>query len=537
MLGVSGYDSRLPDPSRDGTLAHAARAAAVEAQVESIAAAELAADERIDAAVLRELAWELRTGLEDGLWSANASGAGYASPQAMVFQAVPAAPLNDAGAVRGYLERLSGLASYFDALLRRYQESSAAGLPSTANGIRQAVGQLERHRERQLDEDALAAPLQRSPAARSQDRERALLLLEQEVRPAMARLSAGLQQLLPRARPDDRVGLRFLPGGDLLYQRSIRRCTGTQLTPTEIHEIGLEALEELGREWEQIGTRVFGRIGFPALRDRLRADPALRCRSEAQIVGIVSEALGRAERARDSYFPELEIADCVVEQIDPVEAHTAAMAYYRGPSEDGSRPGAHCVLTVDPRSRFVFEYEALAFHESSPGHHLQIASAQRLTHLPRYRRYLDAEVCGYVEGWGLYSERLADEMGLYTSDLQRLGMLSFDALRACRLVVDTGMHHLGWSREQAVDFMWANTATTRSNVSNEVDRYIAWPGQALAYMLGRRVIRQLRAEAQRRLGEAFDLRGFHGAVLSQGAVPLGVLDQVIEAWTATSRPS
>ena len=163
------------------------------------------------------------------------------------------------------------------------------------------------------------------------------------------------------------------------------------------------------------------------------------------------------------------------------------------------------MLTTQPEERFRYEYEALAFHESTPGHHLQIASAQTLP-LPAYRRFLDAEVCGYVEGWGLYCERLADEMGLYTSDVQRLGMLSFDALRACRLVVDTGMHYYGWPREKAIDFMWSHTATTRANVVNEIDRYIGWPGQALAYMTGRDEIRRLRRAAQAALGPRFDVR-------------------------------
>jgi uncharacterized protein (DUF885 family) len=153
-----------------------------------------------------------------------------------------------------------------------------------------------------------------------------------------------------------------------------------------------------------------------------------------------------------------------------------------------------------------------------------------LTGLPEYRRFLDAEVCAYVEGWGLYSERLADEMGLYTSDLARLGMLSFDALRACRLVVDTGMHELGWSRQQATQFMADNTASTPANIRNEVDRYIAWPGQALAYMIGRREIRRLRAATESRLGSRFDIRGFHGVVLGNGAVPLDVLDQIVSGW-------
>jgi uncharacterized protein (DUF885 family) len=225
----------------------------------------------------------------------------------------------------------------------------------------------------------------------------------------------------------------------------------------------------------------------------------------------------------------------VIEEIDPVEAGNAPLAYYRGPAAGGVRPGAYCVLTAEPAERFTYEYEALSFHESTPGHHLQIASAQTLP-LPDYRRFLDAEVCGYVEGWGLYCERLADEMGLYTSDFQRLGMLSFDALRACRLVVDTGMHYFGWSRDDAVDFMWRNTATTRANVVNEIDRYIGWPAQALAYMTGRNQIQRLRRHAKTTLGPRFDIRAFHGTVLGNGAVPLGVLEQIVTRWVKSQSP-
>ena len=206
--------------------------------------------------------------------------------------------------------------------------------------------------------------------------------------------------------------------------------------------------------------------------------------------------------------------------------------YYRPASDVGSRPGAHCVLTADPTARYRFEYEALAFHESVPGHHLSLASAQTLTHLPRYRRHVDVQLGAYIEGWGLYAERLADEFGLYSSPLARLGMLSFDALRACRLVVDTGMHALGWSRTRAMDFFRENTATPEANVRNEIDRYIGCPGQALAYMTGRREIVRLRERSRAELGDAFTLPGFHGAVLGEGPLPLRVLDTVVAAWSA-----
>ena len=200
------------------------------------------------------------------------------------------------------------------------------------------------------------------------------------------------------------------------------------------------------------------------------------------------------------------------------------LGYYLPPSADGARPGIFEVNTYAPATRTRFEYDALSFHESVPGHHLQFALAQRLQGIPEFRRF--AYVTSYCEGWALYCERLADELGLYGGDLERLGMVSFDAWRACRLVVDTGMHALGWSRDRAVGFMRDNTALSQSNIANEVDRYIAWPGQATAYMIGRLRIRSLRDRARDRLGAAFDLRAFHDAVLSSGPVPLDTLDEI-----------
>lgn len=534
QLGVPGYDHLLPDLSRSGSEAAARRLADLEQRLEAVNRAGLEAGGRVDCEVMAHLLWALRTNLEDGIWAKNASAGTYTAPQSMAFAAIPGAPLPDSRAVTGYLERLAALPAFFEAVRVRHLEAAAAGWRSTATGIRQAQRQLEGHLERDVAADPLVAPLAASPAATAADRARAQQLILSGARSAMRRLLGTLvDELLPRARDDDRVGLRFIPGGEEMYWRAVRRHTTTSLSPEQIHQIGLEVLRQLEPEWEEVGAKVFqGSPGAAAVRRRLREDPELRFGTEGQIVAVVTAALGRAEAARDSWFPPYQISPCVVEEIDPVEAGNAAMAYYRGPSADGSRPGTHFVLATDPGSRFTYEYEALAFHESTPGHHLQIASAQTLEHLPRYRRHLDAEVCAYVEGWGLYAERLADEMGLYSSELMRLGMLSFDALRACRLVVDTGMHHLGWSRQRASQFMWENTATTRSNVDNEIARYIAWPGQALAYMIGRQEIRRLREAAEVRLGDRFDIREFHGAVLGEGAVPLAVLAGVVERWVA-----
>ena len=529
MLGVSGFDDLVPDPSEAGAAAAASRIAAIEVAARALDLRELDADDRIDREVLLSLAGAAQAGLEHGSWAANASADGYGSPQGAAFMAVPTASLTGAAAVEGYLRRLGALGGFFDALGVRYRGAVADGRRPTQVGVRQAREQLAGHLAGAAD--VFQRPALPADVDADQARARIAETVRDVVHPAMRRLAAMLDdELLPVARTDDEVGLSFVPGGTAAYLAAVRRHTTTDLTPEQVHEVGHAVLADLREQWLELGGQVLGTNSVKSTLARLRDDPALRFGSAGEIVAVVTDALQRAEAVRDQWFPHYDIGDCTVEEIDPVEAGNAALAHYRPPSADGSRPGAHCVLTVDPGERFTYEYEALAFHESTPGHHLQIASAQTLTHLPAYRRFLDAEVCAYVEGWGLYSERLADEMGLYSAPVQRLGMLSFDALRACRLVVDTGMHHLGWSRQRAIDFMWANTATTLHNVVNEVNRYIAWPGQALAYMIGRREIVRLRTVAQQRLGGEFDLRGFHGAVLSHGAVPLRVLDGVVATW-------
>ncbi|HEX5407193.1 MAG TPA: DUF885 domain-containing protein [Pseudonocardiaceae bacterium] len=535
MLGVSGFDGLVPDPSRAGAAADAAKLADLERRLAQLDPTELNDADRINHAVLGRLASATRSDLEHGLWEAGVAAEGYVSPPAMMFMAVPSAPLRDEADVDTYQERLAALPGFLDAVLDRYRQAAADGRLPTRVGVGQAMDQLDGHLSTDLADDVFVDV--RLPGDPERDSFRAPLrqTVAETVRPALKRLRTGIERdLLPVAREDDKVGIRFVPGGEEGYRAAVRRHTTTDLTPEEIHQIGLDLLADLRVEWAELGGRVLGTSDVPEIMRRLREDMSLRFTSSAQIVATVTEALHRAEAVRNDWFPPYDIADCVIEEISPIEAGNAALAHYRPPAGDGSRPGAHCVLTTKPRERYVYEYEALAFHESTPGHHLQIASAQTLTELPEYRRFLDAEMCGYIEGWGLYCERLADEMGLYTSDTARLGMLSFDSLRACRLVVDTGMHHLGWSRQQAQRFMWDNTATTFANVRNEIDRYIAWPGQALAYGIGRREIRRLRGVAEQRLGARFDVRAFHGTVLGHGAVPLDVLDQIVGDWLDAS---
>jgi len=530
LLGVADFDGLPGDPSREASQQAARDLGALGAQAQAIDTASLTDAERVDHGVLTALVEGARADAEHSLWAANASAKSYVSRQGLIFQTVPAMTAASPEAAGRYLSRLSKVGATLDALGRRYLAEAADGRVPTAVGVEHAIRQLEGYLALPVTQDALLKP---ASDADSAVREAAAAHVTETIRPAMARLAELLRRdLAPVARPDDRVGIREIPGGEAGYRAAVARHTTTALAPEEIHAIGLAELDELTGLWATIGQKALGESDFAAIAARMRDDPALRFGTREEIIAVAQDALDRAEALRGMYFEHYDITDCAIEEINPIDAENSAMAYYRPPAVDGSRPGAFCLSTTHPGDRYRYEFEALAFHESVPGHHLQLATAQTLD-IPRYRRHLDVELCAFNEGWGLYSERLADEIGLYSSDTMRLGMLSFAALRACRLVVDTGMHHLGWSRQQAIDFMYDHTATTRAHVTSEVDRYIAWPGQALAYVTGKREIVRLRERAQDVLGPRFDSRRFHHAVLRNGAIPLTLLDDEIGRWTAT----
>ena len=529
LLGVAEFDGLSADPSREAGERAAEQLAHVKSAAAALDPAELTDDQRVDRRVLIALAEGARADAEHSLWAANASPQGYVSRQGLIFQAVPAMTVATPEAADRYLSRLSQIGATLDALGRRYLTEAADGRTPTQVGVGQSIRQLAGYLALPVADDALLQP------ARNADqsvRDAATEHVTATIRPAMLRLAELLERdLAPLARPDDRVGISEIPGGEAGYLAAVARHTTTALTPAEIHQIGLAELDELAGLWSAIGREALGETELPAIARRLRDDPALRFRTSAEIVAVAQDALDRAEAARGGCFRPYDIAGCVIEEVNPIDADNSALAYYRPPAVDGSRPGAHCLLTTDPGERYRYEYEALAFHESVPGHHLQLATAQTLD-VPRYRRHLDVELCAFNEGWGLYAERLADEIGLYSSPVTRLGMVSFAALRACRLVVDTGLHQFGWSRQRAIDFMYDHTATTRENAVNEIDRYIGWPGQALAYVTGKREIVRVRERAKAQLGPEFDLREFHHAVLGNGAIPLTLLDDEVARWTA-----
>lgn len=528
LLGLQEFDHLSNDPSVEAGERAAADFRAIERELAALPEEELGEAERLDRDVLAALTRGAERDAHHSQWAANASAKSYVSRQALIFQAMPAMTIADADGADRYLSRLDAVAGSLTGLGDRYALEAARGRIATAVGLRHAIQQLEDYAALPLGQDALLKPTA-SEAGRAV-RERAEAVVRDSVRPAMLALAERMRTgLSGSARDDEHVGIQHVPGGEEIYRDAVRRHTTTDLDAPAIHRLGLDVLDSLRERWSALGRSALGTADFGEIGDRLREDPALRFETSEQIVAVAESALARAEAARGDCFPDYRIPDCVIEEINPIDAEHTALAYYRPPAADGSRPGAHCLLTTDPASRYSYEYEALAFHESTPGHHLQLATAQTLD-IPRYRRYLDTELCGFIEGWGLYAEQLADELGLYSNDLQRLGMLSFSALRASRLVIDTGIHHYGWSRERAQRFLWENTVTTEANVRNEVDRYIAWPGQALAYMIGRQEIGRLRSAAQEALGDRFSLAGFHGVVLRNGAVPLSVLAANVRCW-------
>ncbi|HLO35380.1 MAG TPA: DUF885 domain-containing protein, partial [Candidatus Deferrimicrobium sp.] len=321
-----------------------------------------------------------------------------------------------------------------------------------------------------------------------------------------------------------------LPGGSEAYARLVRSHTTLSLAPEEIHRIGLEETERIDAEFRELGGRLLGTTDQTAVLGLLRSDPALHFATPAEVFAVAEASLARANAATPAWFGRLPRTPCVVVEMGAHEAKYSTIAYYRQPATDGSRPGSYYINTTAPETRPRYEAETLAFHEAVPGHHLQIAIAQELGGLPAFRRM--GGPTAYIEGWGLYTERLSIEMGLLSGDMDRFGVASFDAWRACRLVVDTGLHAFGWSRDQAIRFMAEHTALAENNIANEVDRYLAMPGQALAYKLGQREILRLRDEARTALGARFDIRAFHDVVLGQGAVGLATLRGVVEAWIA-----
>ncbi|MEO8842356.1 MAG: DUF885 domain-containing protein [Kofleriaceae bacterium] len=449
-----------------------------------------------------------------------------ASPLAELSYLVESHGVTSESDARNLLARIAQGDALIDDTIANLRCGLAEGLVAAAEKVRRAVAQLDAELAKPRETWSLVTPAWAAayPAIATELH----AIVDRQIAPALVRLRDFYRDvILPRAR-GELEGLSGLPDADARYRAAIIVHVGLALAPAELHALGHAEIARTDRELAELGARVLGTTDLASTIAKLRSDPTLYFATREQILEAAQTALDRAKAAIPRFFSVLPKTDCIMRETPAYEAPYSTVAYYRQPHYDGSKPGEYFVNTYKPETRARFEMEALTWHESIPGHHLQIAIAQELGALPAFRK-LDGST-SYVEGWALYTERLADEMGLYTSDLDRLGKLSFDAWRASRLVVDTGLHSRGWSRDQAEAFMREHTALTEINISNEVDRYIGWPGQALAYKVGQIEIVRLRALAEQQLGATFAIKGFHEVVLGAGAVTLPVLANRVQAW-------
>ena len=400
----------------------------------------------------------------------------------------------------------------------------AAGRTAAAPVVERVIEQTRRAASAPASESPI---LQAHPELDEAARERIRNAVEEWVMPALADHLAALEGYAPYARQSD--GVWALPDGRELYEAKILASTTLEETPEALHEYGRDQIAAIRAEVEQIARELkFDDVA--SMRAALAADPANYAASGADIVAKARDQIAKAEAAAPRWFGRLPKAACEVRAVEPYQEREAPPAFYFPPSPDGSRPGIYYVNTYQPEHRPLYRLATTTYHEATPGHHFQIAIESELTDQPDFRRF-GARLTGaaYAEGWGLYSERLADEMGLFADAWERLGMLDAQAWRAARLVVDTGMHAFKWSRAQSVELLMS-VGLTQLEAGTETDRYIAWPGQALAYMTGMREIVALRRRLEQRDGDRFDLIAFHDQLLGHGTLPLATLKRELPDW-------
>jgi uncharacterized protein (DUF885 family) len=452
-------------------------------------------------------------------------------------QLAAATPFRNAKDYEDYLARLAAFPRHVDQVIALMNRGIETRWVQPAVPLRSLAGQIEG----QITDDPTKSPLYKAFDSFPQgvsETDRARLgaagkrVIADSFMPAMKKLGEFIRRTyLPAARAE--VGASALPEGDAFYQYTIRRHTTTDLTAREIHEIGVGEVARIRKEMEGIIEKVGFKGSFQEFLTFLRTDPRFYYTRAEDLVAGYALISKRADGKLPEMFRELPRTPYGIRVIPDYEAPAQTTAYYQPGAADGSRAGLYMINTYKLETRPKYEMEALSLHEAVPGHHLQIARAQELGGLPDFRR--NAGYTAYVEGWGLYAESLGGEMGFYTNPYSKFGQLTYEMWRACRLVVDTGMHASGWTRRQAIDFMKENTAKTENDIIVEVDRYIVWPGQALAYKLGELKIKELRARASRELGARFDLRKFHNALLDDGPLPLDLLEKRIDNWVAEQK--
>ena len=446
-------------------------------------------------------------------------------PQVWPAEVAQYQPVDSPERVELLLTRYERYPAMIEQYISTLTEGVADGRTAAAMPVRRAIEQIDRL----LSLPAAEAPSATMVKVEGEDRARVAAAVQKHIYAGLRRLRDYLvEEYEPHAR--QQPGLSATPGGDEAYRLAIRMQTTVATTAEEVHAFGLADLTSIEAEKDEIAHRL-GHADRHALRQALAEDEANHTSDPDALVRLAQEQTDRAFAVAPQYFGRLPSANCYVKAVEAYREVESPPAFYMPPSVDGSRQGQYYINTYQPMERQLHKIAAITFHEATPGHHFQIAIEMELDGLPAFRT-LGARMAGvaYVEGWGLYCERLADEMGLYASDEERLGMLDAQSFRAARLVVDSGLHAMNWTREQAIEFMHERGSLPPVDAAIEVDRYTIWPGQALSYKLGQREIERARAEVSAAMGDRFDLRAFHDEVLAHGTLPLATLRREIPGW-------
>jgi uncharacterized protein (DUF885 family) len=528
-LGDHRYDDRLEDLSETARIIGINQRKAMLKQLDAIDLAKASPANRLSADILRHE-------LNDDITAAELparfipisqqTGPHITLPLLRLSQ-----PMDSVAACRNYAARLAAFPTQVDQVIDRMREGMKRGIVAPKVIIRKALPAIEA----QITEDPKQSELyqtyvrKRAPSAANASVEAAMADATKQAIDGYRRLYQFLHtEYLPACT--DTVGIGHLPGGKQWYETAARLHTTTDKTPHELHQLGLDEVRRINGEMRRIMDKEGFSGSVAEFCEVLRNRPDQQFNSASEMLVEFAAVLRRSDANLPTIFGRLPKAPYELKEIEAFRAPAAPAAYYYQAPDVGSRPAYYYVNTYQPEKRPRFTMEALSYHEAMPGHHLQISLAQENKALPAFRRHSDFTV--FIEGWGLYSECLGKELGGYRDDYQEFGRLTFDAWRACRLVVDTGMHYLGWTRQQAIDFMKANTALAQLDIESEIDRYIAWPGQALAYKVGQLEISRMRAEAEQKLGPKFELRSFHDELLAEGALPLDALQRRMADWLA-----
>jgi uncharacterized protein (DUF885 family) len=530
FYGDERYAGRLEDPSPAGRAKTRDLMSRTAAEAAAIPVEDISTEERITRHMLQVIG-ELAIEEDDqGLYQLRVVDQ-MSGPQQLLPQLTQFQPVDTPERLDAFITRLHAYPTFMAANADILRQALGTGLTAPSIVTERVIAQVERMLAIPIDQAIIPGSIKGATEA---DRERVRAVVRDVVYPADAAFLETLRGEYRHASREE-PGIWSAPNGDAIYRTAIRSWTTLEMDPEEIHRIGLEELAAIDDERREIGRAAGFGDDIAAYRASLDSAPGNTPGTKDELVERAREDIDRAMAAAPGFFGVLPRAGLQVRSVEEYKEKDAPFAYYYPPAADGSRDGIYYANGYDLPSRKYTKLASTTYHEAAPGHHFQIALEMENPNLNTFRR-LGARMVGgaYVEGWGLYSERLADEMGLYRSEAERFGMLDAQAWRAARLVVDTGLHALRWERQRSIDFLRDDAGLSETDAVIETDRYICWPGQALTYMLGKRQIEALRQQLAARDGSNFDLRAFHDQVLGHGSLPLATLARELPTWVAES---